>query len=90
MRIAVLGALLIGVAACSQNLDAATDEEVLFASCMDDSYISKQVLDQFGPIKPEWCKCQLSVIQDKVSSEVTKEIADLIRRGESPHFMNAA
>lgn len=90
MRIAVIGILLIGLTACSQNLDNATDEEVLIASCMDDSYMSKQSLKLFGPTNKEWCNCQLGVIQETVSPEIYKQIASVIRKGESPHFMHAS
>lgn len=90
MRIAVIGTLLIGLTACSQNLENATDEEVLIASCMDDSDMSKQALKLFGPINKEWCKCQLGVIQETVSPDIYKQIAAIIRRGESPHFMHAS
>ena len=86
MRIALIGTLLVtGLTACSQ-----TDEEVLFAACMDSSDMSKQALELYGPTNKAWCNCQLNVIQTTVSPETQEQIATLIRSGDSPHFMNAA
>ena len=90
MRIALIGTIIIGLTACSSNSEPATDEEVLIASCMDDSHMSKQALKLFGPINIEWCNCQLEVIQDTISPETYKQIATSIRSGDTPHFMNAA
>ena len=90
MRIIFVAAVGLALTACGQNLKDATDDEVLIASCMDDSQMSKQALEQFGPTSAEWCKCQLGVIKRTLSLETTTQIASLIRDGESPHFMNAA
>jgi len=90
MRIILIATLGLCLVSCGQNLDKMTDDEVFIASCMDDSYMSKQSLKLFGPTNIEWCQCQLTVIKTTVSPETRQQIATLIRDGESPHFMNAA
>lgn len=90
MRIGLIVMLLIGLAGCQQTAAEMTDEEILFAACMDDSHMSKQSLKLFGPINKEWCQCQLNVLKTTLPSETHKEVATLIRNGDAKHVMNAA
>jgi len=90
MRNVLIVTLMLGLTGCNQSEENMTDDEVLLASCMDDSHMSKQSLELFGPLNIEWCQCQLDVINKTMSPETLQEVVGQIRAGESPHFMHAA